>query len=87
MVRRSRLASASVLIPSVHGPEKGHSNVIPLICSIFLANQGASEAVGEGESLPWVSKISLELDGPIECKICSDLGHIIRICSEVIILI
>ncbi|XP_023519676.1 uncharacterized protein LOC111783032 [Cucurbita pepo subsp. pepo] len=64
---RSRLASASVLIPSVHGPEKGHSNVIPLICSIFLANQGASEAVGEGESLPWNEEVAL-LEGEKEAE-------------------
>lgn len=41
----------------MHGPEKVHSNVIPLLCSIFLANQGASDGVGEGESAPWVSSI------------------------------
>ncbi|XP_038904655.1 wings apart-like protein 1 [Benincasa hispida] len=64
---RSRLASASVLTPSVHGPEKGHSNVIPLLCSIFLANQGASDGVGEGESAPWNEEVAL-LEGEKEAE-------------------
>lgn len=64
---RSRLASASVLTPSVHGPEKGHSNVIPLLCSIFLANQGASDGVGEGESAPWNEELAL-LEGEKEAE-------------------
>uniref|UniRef100_A0A9I9CF45 Wings apart-like protein C-terminal domain-containing protein n=1 Tax=Cucumis melo TaxID=3656 RepID=A0A9I9CF45_CUCME len=64
---RSRLASASVLTPSVHGPEKVHSNVIPLLCSIFLANQGASDGVGEGESAPWNEEVAL-LEGEKEAE-------------------
>ncbi|KGN64661.1 uncharacterized protein LOC101206790 isoform X2 [Cucumis sativus] len=64
---RSRLASASVLTPSVHGSEKVHSNVIPLLCSIFLANQGASDGVGEGESAPWNEEVAL-LEGEKEAE-------------------
>ncbi|XP_022994335.1 uncharacterized protein LOC111490088 isoform X1 [Cucurbita maxima] len=64
---RSRLASASVLIPSRHGLEQGHSNVIPLICSIFLANQEASDGVGDGQSLPWNEEVAL-LEGEKEAE-------------------
>ncbi|KAL7243791.1 hypothetical protein ACSBR1_016084 [Camellia fascicularis] len=51
---RSLLAAVSVSLPSVEGLEEGkHRDVIPLLCSIFLANQGAGEAVGEGKVLSW----------------------------------
>ena len=47
----------NVLLPSGLGPEEErHGDVIPLLCSIFLANQGAGEAAGEGPVLSWVSK-------------------------------
>lgn len=46
---RSRLAKASVSLP---GMEESCTDVIPLLCSIFLANQGAGEAAGEG-TLTW----------------------------------
>lgn len=42
---RSRLAAASISIPSL---ESEVTDVIPLLCSIFLANQGAGEAAEEG---------------------------------------
>ncbi|XP_024992842.1 uncharacterized protein LOC112526689 isoform X2 [Cynara cardunculus var. scolymus] len=42
---RSRLAAASISIPSL---ESEITDVIPLLCSIFLANQGAGEAAEEG---------------------------------------
>lgn len=32
-------------------------DVIPLLCSFFLANQGAGEATGEGKYMSWVSKL------------------------------
>ncbi|KAK1309527.1 hypothetical protein QJS10_CPA09g01583 [Acorus calamus] len=46
---RSRLATSSVLLPrgKLVGDDT-HRDVIPLLCSIFLANQGA----GEGKSSP-----------------------------------
>ncbi|THG13481.1 hypothetical protein TEA_016765 [Camellia sinensis var. sinensis] len=51
---RSLLAAVSVSLPSVEGlEEEKHRDVIPLLCSIFLANQGAGEAVGEGKVLSW----------------------------------
>ncbi|GMP72507.1 hypothetical protein CsSME_00030515 [Camellia sinensis var. sinensis] len=54
---RSRLAGTSVSLPSVEGLEVERSrDVIPLLCSIFLANQGAGEAAGEEKVLTWVIK-------------------------------
>ncbi|THG15258.1 hypothetical protein TEA_029700 [Camellia sinensis var. sinensis] len=50
----SRLAGTSVSLPSVEGLEVERSrDVIPLLCSIFLANQGAGEAAGEEKVLTW----------------------------------
>ncbi|KAH7864896.1 hypothetical protein Vadar_021791 [Vaccinium darrowii] len=49
---RSMLAAASVSLPGIQGLEdERHSNVIPLLCSIFLANQGAGETAEEGRAL------------------------------------
>ncbi|KAL3615058.1 hypothetical protein CASFOL_040719 [Castilleja foliolosa] len=45
---RSRLAAATVSLPNMEGSEsEDQSDVISLLCSIFLANQGNNEAVGE----------------------------------------
>ncbi|KAL8112997.1 hypothetical protein AgCh_020350 [Apium graveolens] len=49
---RSRLASTSVACPSLKGSESESTDVIPLLCSIFLANQGAGEAAEEGRNMP-----------------------------------
>ncbi|GAB4831221.1 hypothetical protein Ancab_005232 [Ancistrocladus abbreviatus] len=50
---RSRLAAASVPLPCYEGLEKeAQRGVIPLLCSIFLANQGAGEAAEEGSLQP-----------------------------------
>lgn len=46
---RSRLAAASVSVPRVEGLENESRDVISLLCSIFLANQGVGEAAGEGK--------------------------------------
>ncbi|KAL5994521.1 hypothetical protein ACLOJK_024574 [Asimina triloba] len=54
---RSRLAAASVPLPRSSGmkcEENNTTDVIPLLCSIFLANQGAGEAAEEGRQLEWV---------------------------------
>ncbi|EOY28305.1 WAPL protein, putative isoform 1 [Theobroma cacao] len=49
---RSRLAAASVFVPNSEGlAEKSQMAVIPLLCAIFLANQGEDDAAGE--VLPW----------------------------------
>ncbi|KAK7252174.1 hypothetical protein RIF29_35944 [Crotalaria pallida] len=49
---RSRLAAASVLLPSSEGlDQEVRTDVIQLLCSIFLANQGGSEGAGEDEHL------------------------------------
>ncbi|PIN07643.1 hypothetical protein CDL12_19788 [Handroanthus impetiginosus] len=51
---RSRLAAASVSLPSLEGLEvEDQSDMISLLCSIFLANQGTSEAAGEENYLSW----------------------------------
>lgn len=50
---RSRLASASISMPGLNGQENEITDVIPLICSIFLANQGAGEAAEEGRQSTW----------------------------------
>lgn len=52
---RSRLAATSVSVSSSGGSERTNNrkDVIPLLCSIFLANQGAGETSGEGKLMPW----------------------------------
>lgn len=50
---RSRLAAASISIPRVGSLEYELTDVIPLLCSIFLANQGAGEAAEEGRQSAW----------------------------------
>ncbi|KAJ9168877.1 hypothetical protein P3X46_020359 [Hevea brasiliensis] len=51
---RSRLAATTVSLPSSEGlDEESHRDVIPLLCSIFLANQGAGDASGEGNTVAW----------------------------------
>lgn len=50
---RSRLASTSVSLPSSEGLEDENRDVIALLCAIFLANQGAGEAAGEGKQSTW----------------------------------
>lgn len=54
-------------MPNSEGVEaESHGDVIPLLCSIFLANHGAGDAVGEGnagdeagdrDAMPWVSDL------------------------------
>ncbi|KAJ9690405.1 hypothetical protein PVL29_012853 [Vitis rotundifolia] len=62
---RSRLAAASVSLPSSEGLEEGtRRDVIPLLCSIFLANKGAGEAA---EDLPWNDEAAL-LQGEKEAE-------------------
>ncbi|CBI35691.3 unnamed protein product, partial [Vitis vinifera] len=62
---RSRLAAASVSLPSSEGLEEGtRRDVIPLLCSIFLANKGAGEAA---EELSWNDEAAL-LQGEKEAE-------------------
>lgn len=49
---RSRLAATTVSCPGLRGSESESTDVIPLLCSIFLANQGAGEAAEEGRNMP-----------------------------------
>ncbi|XP_052182486.1 wings apart-like protein 2 [Diospyros lotus] len=65
---RSRLAAANVSLPSLEGLEEGRiQDVIPLLCSIFLANQGAVDATGEGKVLSWDDEAAL-LQGEKEAE-------------------
>eukprot|EP00258_Populus_trichocarpa_P020879 XP_024436898.1 uncharacterized protein LOC18102992 isoform X3 [Populus trichocarpa] len=51
---RSRLAATSISLSSSEGSEdESRKDVIPLLCSIFLANQGAGDAAGEGNIVSW----------------------------------
>ncbi|KAF6155795.1 hypothetical protein GIB67_039126 [Kingdonia uniflora] len=54
-LNRSRLAAGSVSLPISRQFEdtEGQRDVIPLLCSIFLSNQGAGEAAEEGKLMPW----------------------------------
>ncbi|XP_075502989.1 wings apart-like protein 2 isoform X1 [Primulina tabacum] len=48
---RARLAAASVSLHHLEGDGEDRRDVISLLCSIFLANQGDGEAAGEGKCL------------------------------------
>ncbi|KAJ9136189.1 hypothetical protein P3X46_033291 [Hevea brasiliensis] len=58
---RSRLAATTVSLPSSEGvDEESHRDVIPILCSIFLMNQGAGDASGEGNIAEWVSNGAMQ---------------------------
>jgi hypothetical protein len=49
-------------LPGLEGlEEESQRDVIPLMCSIFLANRGAGEGAGEGENLPLVSGPTVQI--------------------------
>ncbi|XP_073143276.1 wings apart-like protein 2 [Henckelia pumila] len=48
---RARLAASSVSLPHLEGNGEDRRDLISLLCSIFLANQGDGEAAGEGKCL------------------------------------
>lgn len=55
---RSRLAAASVLLPSSEClNQEVRRDVIQLLCSIFLANQGESEGAGEDKHFQLVGSL------------------------------
>ncbi|GMI72290.1 Wings apart-like protein 1 [Hibiscus trionum] len=63
---RSQLAAASVSLPNSKGSREGsRMAVIPLLCSIFLANLGEDDAAGE--VLPWNNEDAL-LQGEKEAE-------------------
>ncbi|KAL2523920.1 WAPL (Wings apart-like protein regulation of heterochromatin) protein [Abeliophyllum distichum] len=64
---RSWLATGSVSLPILEGMEEDRKGVIPLLCSIFLANQGVGEATGEGKCLSWDDEDSI-LQGEKEAE-------------------
>uniref|UniRef100_A0A2P2LLB5 Uncharacterized protein MANES_16G025200 n=1 Tax=Rhizophora mucronata TaxID=61149 RepID=A0A2P2LLB5_RHIMU len=58
---RSRLATASVSLHNLEGlEEESHQDVIPLLCSIFLANQGAGDASGEENVVLWNDEAAVQ---------------------------
>ncbi|KAG6423673.1 hypothetical protein SASPL_114075 [Salvia splendens] len=58
---RSRLAAVSVSLPRLVGLDlKKQSNMIPILCSIFLANPGTEDAAGEGKCLSWVRNLRMK---------------------------
>ncbi|ERM95221.1 uncharacterized protein LOC18423152 isoform X1 [Amborella trichopoda] len=67
---RTQLAAASVLLPDGGRSEEGKGSrqaVIPLLCSIFLANQGAGETVNDGTISPWDDEAAI-LQGEREAE-------------------
>ncbi|XP_042066312.1 wings apart-like protein 2 isoform X4 [Salvia splendens] len=57
---RSRLAAVSVSLPCLVGLDlRKQSNMIPILCSIFLSNQGIEDAAGEGKCLSWEDEESI----------------------------
>ncbi|KAC9975343.1 hypothetical protein E3N88_45006 [Mikania micrantha] len=64
---RSRLAATSISIPNRGGLDYETTEVIPLLCSIFLANQGAGEAAEEERQLAWNNE-DLVLEGEKEAE-------------------
>ncbi|XP_021902267.1 uncharacterized protein LOC110817858 [Carica papaya] len=65
---RSRLAAASVSLPNSEGlEEENHRDVIPLLCSIFLANRGAVDPAGEENLVSWNDEEAL-LQGEKEAE-------------------
>ncbi|KAJ6364167.1 hypothetical protein OIU76_029163 [Salix suchowensis] len=65
---RSRLAATSVPLSILEGSEdESRKDVIPLLCSIFLANQGAGDAAGEGNVVSWKDEAAV-LQGEKEAE-------------------
>ncbi|KAJ7968524.1 WAPL (Wings apart-like protein regulation of heterochromatin) protein [Quillaja saponaria] len=65
---RSRLAAATVPLPTSEGlEEKVHRNVIQLLCSVFLANQGGGDDAGEDKHLTWSDEAAV-LQGEKEAE-------------------
>ncbi|KAJ4850772.1 hypothetical protein Tsubulata_013822 [Turnera subulata] len=65
---RSRLAATSVSLPSSEGlEEESQGDLIPLLCTIFLTNQGAGDASGDGNIEPWNDEAAM-LQGEKEAE-------------------
>ncbi|KAF3451508.1 hypothetical protein FNV43_RR07603 [Rhamnella rubrinervis] len=65
---RSRLAASSVHLSGSEGfEEESRKDVIPLLCSIFLANQGEGEGGEEGKVLQWNDEAAM-LQGEKEAE-------------------
>ncbi|KAI7736243.1 hypothetical protein M8C21_022693 [Ambrosia artemisiifolia] len=64
---RSRLAATSISIPKSGGLDYEITEVIPLLCSIFLANQGAGEVAEEERQSAWNNE-DLVLEGEKEAE-------------------
>lgn len=55
---RYRLARASVTVNDSGSDSEAQKEVIPLLCSIFLANRGDTELSGEENDQPWVRNMT-----------------------------
>ncbi|CAN6461843.1 unnamed protein product [Victoria cruziana] len=66
---RARLAAASVSLQGLGKPDGRDSRVavIPLLCSIFLANQGSGEAIKDAATVPFNDETSV-LQGQREAE-------------------
>ncbi|XP_076885427.1 wings apart-like protein 2 isoform X1 [Bidens hawaiensis] len=64
---RARLAATSISVPKSGGLDYETTEVIPLLCSIFLANQGAGEAAEEERQSAWNNE-DLVLEGEKEAE-------------------
>ncbi|CAI0407408.1 unnamed protein product [Linum tenue] len=65
---RSRLASASVSLASSQGSEEeSRRDVIPLLCSIFLAHLGEGDQSEQGNGIQWDDEVAL-LEGEKEAE-------------------
>ncbi|CAI0468609.1 unnamed protein product [Linum tenue] len=65
---RSRLALASVSLASSQGSEEeSRRDVIPLLCSIFLAHQGEGDQSEQGNGIQWDDEVAL-LEGEKEAE-------------------
>ncbi|CAA0808140.1 WAPL (Wings apart-like protein regulation of heterochromatin) protein [Striga hermonthica] len=63
---RSRLTAATVSLPNPEGSaSKDQSDIISLLCSIFLANQSNTDATREETYLSWNKKRTAKAAGPV----------------------
>ncbi|XP_065877839.1 wings apart-like protein 1 [Euphorbia lathyris] len=64
---RSRLAATTVPLPRSDRADESGKDVIPLLCSVFLANQGAADASGDGNVVEWNDEAAM-LQGEKEAE-------------------
>ncbi|WCJ26997.1 WAPL (Wings apart-like protein regulation of heterochromatin) protein [Euphorbia peplus] len=64
---RSRLAATTVSLPRSDRANESGKDAIPLLCSVFLANQGAGDASGDGNVVEWNDEAAM-LQGEKEAE-------------------